>query len=311
MNLKERIDALAPGDQFKLFGAAGTGKTTMAKSLASSYRSCFLAYTGKAALRMKETGCDNPSTIHRALYSFTKFGKQWVSVVDPKKYLREAELVVLDECSMCPADLAADLKSAVPSARFLILGDPCQLPPIYPENAPFHDNPDHLLTQVYRQESTSPVLEYATSVRTLERIQTPVPEGIHQFKGNLNAGFDMILCGRNATRASINERMFIARGRPTHPQRVVVANNYQHKVFNGQILPEGEPPPFPITCNRRPTTRGPVQVELGYALTVHKAQGSQWDHVLLINEAPVFRDMAWRWLYTGITRAARELTISI
>ncbi len=48
----------------------------------------------------------------------------------------------------------------------------------------------------------------------------------------------------------------------------------------------------------------------GYALTVHKAQGSQWDDVLLFDESSCFREDKWRWLYTGITRAAERITIT-
>src|SRR5690606_26526405 len=47
----------------------------------------------------------------------------------------------------------------------------------------------------------------------------------------------------------------------------------------------------------------------GYCLTVHKAQGSQWDNVYLFDESYVFREEAARWLYTGITRAAETITI--
>jgi exodeoxyribonuclease-5 len=54
---------------------------------------------------------------------------------------------------------------------------------------------------------------------------------------------------------------------------------------------------------------GLQQFDYGYALTVHKAQGSEWPDVLLINEAQCFRDRANRWLYTAITRAIRRLTI--
>ncbi len=49
--------------------------------------------------------------------------------------------------------------------------------------------------------------------------------------------------------------------------------------------------------------------DYGYALTVHKAQGSQWDNVVLFDESYAFREHAQRWLYTGITRAAETLTI--
>ena len=51
------------------------------------------------------------------------------------------------------------------------------------------------------------------------------------------------------------------------------------------------------------------QFTFGYVLTVHKAQGSQWDNVVLFDESHVFRDSARNWLYTGITRAASNLTV--
>jgi exodeoxyribonuclease-5 len=52
----------------------------------------------------------------------------------------------------------------------------------------------------------------------------------------------------------------------------------------------------------------------GYALTAHKAQGSEWDNVLVIDESWIFgffagEEMRWRWLYTAITRAKKRVTI--
>ncbi|MCI4680965.1 ATP-binding domain-containing protein, partial [Rhodoblastus acidophilus] len=49
----------------------------------------------------------------------------------------------------------------------------------------------------------------------------------------------------------------------------------------------------------------------GYALTVHKAQGSQWDRVTLFDESYAFREHRARWLYTGLTRAAQAITIVV
>jgi exodeoxyribonuclease V len=49
--------------------------------------------------------------------------------------------------------------------------------------------------------------------------------------------------------------------------------------------------------------------DFGYALTVHKAQGSQWNSVVLFDESWAFKDTRARWLYTAITRAARRLTV--
>ena len=51
------------------------------------------------------------------------------------------------------------------------------------------------------------------------------------------------------------------------------------------------------------------EFDYGYALTVHKAQGSQWDNVVLFDESWCFRKDRWRWLYTGLTRAANKVTV--
>ena len=47
-----------------------------------------------------------------------------------------------------------------------------------------------------------------------------------------------------------------------------------------------------------------------YAITVHKAQGSEWDKVLVYEEKfPYNRTEHARWLYTAATRAANKLVI--
>lgn len=54
---------------------------------------------------------------------------------------------------------------------------------------------------------------------------------------------------------------------------------------------------------------GTQQFDYGYALTVHKAQGSQWDTVCLFDESGTFRADRARWLYTALTRAAEKITV--
>lgn len=54
---------------------------------------------------------------------------------------------------------------------------------------------------------------------------------------------------------------------------------------------------------------GKQSITYGYCLTAHKSQGSQWDSVYVIDESDVFGEMWWRWLYTGVTRAAERVTI--
>ena len=51
------------------------------------------------------------------------------------------------------------------------------------------------------------------------------------------------------------------------------------------------------------------EFDYGYALTVHKAQGSQWDDLVLFDESFAFREFRDRWLYTAVTRAAKTITV--
>jgi superfamily I DNA/RNA helicase len=53
------------------------------------------------------------------------------------------------------------------------------------------------------------------------------------------------------------------------------------------------------------------EFDYGFALTVHKAQGSQWDRVVLFDESFAFREHRDRWLYTAITRAAESVVVVV
>ena len=50
-------------------------------------------------------------------------------------------------------------------------------------------------------------------------------------------------------------------------------------------------------------------VQLGYVITVHKAQGSDWDRVIIMQPGKVRAEMAKRFFYTASTRAKTRLTI--
>ena len=51
--------------------------------------------------------------------------------------------------------------------------------------------------------------------------------------------------------------------------------------------------------------------DYGYALTVHKAQGSEWKKVIIFDESHGIRNPMERrcWKYTAITRASEEVLI--
>jgi len=51
------------------------------------------------------------------------------------------------------------------------------------------------------------------------------------------------------------------------------------------------------------------QFEFGYAISCHKSQGSEWDNVIVIDESEIFTADKYKWLYTAITRAKKNLVI--
>ena len=54
----------------------------------------------------------------------------------------------------------------------------------------------------------------------------------------------------------------------------------------------------------------PVDFTYGYCITVHKAQGSEWNKILVFEENfPFSKEEHRRWLYTAITRASEKIVV--
>lgn len=158
---------------------------------------------------------------------------------------------------------------------------------------------------------------------------------------------DQVLVGINRTRRRYNQRLRELKGfDQTYPQAgdklVCLRNDPAKGLLNGslwQVMTSSKETVKPgINLLVRPEDddmdRGSAKIKLlksafddpdlevpwqtkkryddfdyGYALTVHKAQGSQWNSVVLFDESFAFRDSRERWLYTAITRAAERLVI--
>src|ERR1700743_155821 len=136
---------------FRLFGYAGTGKTTLAQHIAEAVDGevKFAAFTGKAALVMRNKGCDNASTIHSLIYRARESGVEQPSFeLWDDAPASKAKLIVIDECSMVDAEMGRDLLSF--DCPLLVLGDPAQLPPIQGAGFFTATEPDARLTEVHR-----------------------------------------------------------------------------------------------------------------------------------------------------------------
>jgi exodeoxyribonuclease-5 len=338
---------------FRLFGYAGTGKTTLAKHIAEGVdgKVLFAAFTGKAACVMRSKGCHSASTIHSLIYKARESGEETPSFdLWHEAPASKAKLIVIDECSMVDAELARDLMSfGVP---LLVLGDPAQLPPIQGGGFFTDAKPNAMLTEVHRQAQDDPIVRLSMEIRAGNSLaEGQYGETQVVRRANLDPkrvlGADQVLVGRNATRRAYNARLRERRGfaeaLPMAGDKLVCLRNNRRKgLFNGGLWVVKEKPkarrqiirmhlnPDEDLGNRMvkvsvrpecftgeieqfewPQRKTYDEFDFGYVLTVHKAQGSQWDDVVLFDESAAFQDNRDRWLYTGVTRAAKRLTVVV
>ena len=67
---------------------------------------------------------------------------------------------------------------------------------------------------------------------------------------------------------------------------------------------------YKLGKNRKTQHLVPKEFVYGYAITGHKAQGSEWDKVTVLEEKfPFDKNEHARWLYTACTRAADKLVL--
>jgi exodeoxyribonuclease-5 len=159
---------------------------------------------------------------------------------------------------------------------------------------------------------------------------------------------DQVLCGLNATRHNMNKRQrtllgFTDPGPMMGDRLVCLRNDHMMGLFNGSqwLVDHADCDVDSMTADMQITSedtdarlelttwlhhmvgkgdalkgmghdrRDLAEFDWSYALTVHKAQGSQWEDVVLFDQSASFRADARKWLYTGITRASKSLTVII
>jgi exodeoxyribonuclease V len=189
--------------------------------------------------------------------------------------------------------------------------------------------------------------KYSSHVIKFNKNDNETQEIMGEMLSNYNQD-TLILCGYNLTRKKLN--MFIRNSKgidsagPVSGDRVIcLRNNHKAGIFNGmlgtienikskdekwyhgEIAMDGEEGNYSgliskdqfnadnslnFTDRRKEIMAGDL-FDFGYAMTVHKAQGSQAKKVILFEERfKKMDDDQWRrWLYTAVTRAEEELYI--
>ncbi len=348
---------------FRLFGYAGTGKTTLARYFAEHVDGDvqFAAFTGKAAQVLRSKGASNARTLHSLIYrprgeeavEDETTGKTSIAPtfsLNRQSPVAKASMIVVDECSMVDEQLGRDLMSF--GTPILVLGDPGQLPPISGGGFFTEHEPDFLLTEIHRQARDNPIIQMALDVREGRELEygdygrARVISKSQVDQAEVLAA-DQVLVGTNRTRKRYNQRLRELKGfTADYPQAgdklVCLRNDPAKSLLNGSlwkvmtssretvkpginllVSPEDDEPGRGVAKIKLlkaqfedPDTEIPWSTkkrfddfDYGYALTTHKAQGSQWNNVVLFDESYAFRDTRERWLYTAITRAAEQLII--
>ena len=175
-----------------LRGYAGTGKTSLVKTLVRTLPSIGMRYvlmapTGRAAKVLSNYTGQSASTIHRKIYQAMTFPDGSIRIARAENKYKNT-LFIVDEASMIGeqkefggSSLLDDLLGFVFSGencRLLLIGDTAQLPPVESHESPALDceylksefpitAASYELTEVKRQALESGILYNATDIRQL------------------------------------------------------------------------------------------------------------------------------------------------
>jgi exodeoxyribonuclease-5 len=199
------------------------------------------------------------------------------------------------------------------------------------------DNPIVEIAQAVREGRELMHGDYGDTARIISR---------NQLSSEMVLAADQVLVGTNRTRRRYNQRLRELKGFEGHlpasgDKLVCLRNDAAKGLLNGSLwqvtsAPRTVKPAMNLLLQAEDEGIERIRVKVkvlkaafeegaeevpwqlrrrhddfdyGYALTVHKAQGSQWNEIVLFDESYAFREHRIRWLYTAVTRAANRLTI--
>lgn len=327
---KDVVDAIEKNRLVILTGLPGTGKTTTVRAIVDSYGQdniILFAPTGKASSRLKELCGMDASTLHSFFNPFL-----------PLRQIISDKIIVIDELSMCDAEIAGEIQSGVGhNCTLLLVGDPDQLPSVGPGQvlkdilasgigARYH------LNEIMRQQPGS-IIKSAHSIHNGNGLiceEDKEVSVLYPERFDLEYITSKILANKDWRDAQIltvlkekgskivnsvaqnvlnpsNEKGFRVNDKVIH-----TVNNKDLNVFNGEMgivthktdrLLEVEFKDRKVTYPMSLT----YQLELSYAITVHKSQGSEFENVIFfVNKSQITNRNI---IYTAITRAKKKVLV--
>ena len=330
-------------------GGPGTGKSTISETVIEAltqahpeYTVCQIAPTGKAARRLEQATGREASTIHAKLRIYDEDEAD-------KALDIEDDIILIDEASMIDLKLAQILFSHIkPEATVIIMGDVDQLQSVG-AGAVLRDMinsgviPVARLTTTHRQASGSVIIENANRIKKGDTLLYTIED----FKIS-NAGAEQIIrqylddvrkYGTENTVLLAPLRKQIEFYNKEIQERINSADEQKAEIkAHGELFREGdrvmelkntdeasngdlgridqidvESKEIYVTFengNQKVFTKENIdELTLAYAMTIHKSQGSEYDSVImtLTDEAQCM--LTRSLLYTGITRAKKQVRL--
>lgn len=313
---------------FILTGGPGTGKTHTAahilremKRQVPSLLIAVAAPTGKAVGQLKKSLLKHLNERDFTAKTLHAFLTPYKDNCDILPY----DVLLVDEASMIDLELMTRLfQSLRPGGRLILMGDPWQLPPVE-AGAPFAPlvakSPGMALTRCMRTDLKT-IVELAEAIkqqdfnRLIALLKHPADgiEWIPHTDLTFTITEKMILTplkkGPLGSQALNQKGLKECQGGP-YPI-LITQNHHELELYNGDIgLLE--------SLDIRPGVKAyfgervvPAVLlppwDLAWALSIHKSQGSEFDHLrlLLPDEA---QGLSFKALYTGVTRAKKSCAL--
>ena len=328
-----------------LSGGPGTGKTTTLKRVVTALTEEYmdikiylLSPTGRASRRIQEVFGDvdvNVSTVHK----FVGYG-HFLSKAERKRIL-EADVIIIDESSMLDLEILGRLLDLVnmESTKIIFVGDIDQLPSVGAGNV----LKDLIalgvytvyLTANYRSDgviinnsrlinkgcfnltyddtfqlidTSSSLVEYLSGVSDGDIIITP-------YRVETSKNSKRLYGSTQKTNKYAQKKRFgryMSNKFNIGDSIIMVKTNYAIGYFNGEsgkIIGLNVDGSLVVEFDDRTLTiKNLKHCELGYAITVHKSQGSEYSYCDII--IPKYSDFITRkMLYTAITRAKSKVRL--
>ena len=334
-NQRRAVKEAPSSDISIITGGAGTGKTTIINQILHDFNRTYqgkknafvLAPTGKAARRAKETIVEpcSISTVH--------YFAGWGHPLNRRDYQRiaSADFIIVDESSMLSAEMFC-LLMQITDAPIILVGDINQLPAVEAGNI-LKDLidlgvPAYYLTENFRSDSdilvnANAFLDVTQDFRgliTSECFQLIKIKEEDATRVLANVDADVVLTpfrreDFEGSCTSINQLVHQSRGFQNglyHVGEPVILkkNNTKLGYANGEtgyVTAVSLDAIYIDLGDRTVALKDENELELNYACTIHKSQGSEYDSIAIY--CPNSPLITKNTLYTAITRAKHLVQI--